>query len=261
MSNTENIIAIIQARMNSSRLPAKIMSDISGKPMIWHIVERLKNIKSIGKIVIATTNDTSDKSLCDYATTQQIPYYAGSTDDIIDRIYQCGKKFNATAVLKVNGDCPLIDIDVLQQAINKYVDANPKPDLITNTTPNTFPEGLQFGIFKFSTIRKLWEDLKDPFWREFAFMYVIENKEKFDIINIENNVNLSRLRWTVDYQEDLDFVRHIYDDLYPTNKSFTMHAVLSLLDKKPHLKQINENCMSSIGSYEKLRDLHNKNTS
>ena len=261
MSNNENIVAVIQARMNSIRLPAKVMSDIMGKPMLLHLVERLQNIENISKVVIATTSSDSDKSLCEFAASKQIPYYSGSIDDIIDRIYQCGKKFNAAAVLKVNGDCPLIDTFILQQAVNKYVDADKKPDLITNMYPNTFPEGLQFGIFKFSTLCGLWNDLKDPFWREYFFMYMIENNEKFDIINITNEKNLSQLRWTVDYQEDLDFVRCIYEELYPTNKFFTMSDVLSLLNKKPHLQQINEKCMSSMDSYEKLRDSHKKDTS
>ena len=150
--HTEHIIGVIQARMNSSRLPKKIMADILGKPMIWHIVNRLNHTKTLSKIVIATTNNESDIPLCKFAESENIAYYAGSENDILDRLYQTGKIHNATILVKINGDCPLVDPALIDFAVNKYMTMQSKPDLIVNSIVPTYPEGLQFAVFNFKTL-------------------------------------------------------------------------------------------------------------
>lgn len=258
MNCNENIIGVIQARLSSTRLPKKVLADILGKPMIWHIVNRMKAIPSLSKIVISTTNNENDEPLREFAKSINIPFYAGSENDILDRLYQTGKKFNATALVKVNADCPLIDPDIIKTAIDQYCTVHPRPDLIENSIPNTFPEGLQFGIFNFITLSNLWHIVKDPFWREFIYMYIIENRTKYSVINIVNNENLSNMRWTVDYPEDLEFVRKIYANLYTKNNLFTLNDILLFLRQNPEIQKINSKCSSSMELYEKLRDKNGK---
>jgi len=252
------IIGLVQARTNSSRLPKKVLAQIGGKPLVWHIVNRLKRVQKITDVVISTTNNDADKQLCRFAESENIPYYAGSEDDILDRLYQTGKKFNAAILVKVNGDCPLVDPTVIDRGLEMYLEAKKTPDLVVNSIKNTFPDGMQFGIFNFQTLCKLWSEIRDKFWREFIYMYMTENPDRFEIINVENNRNLSNLRWVVDYPEDLEFVRQVYGNLYNQNPNFVTTDVLSLLEQKPDLMQINAKYAANTSKkeYENLKKKH-----
>lgn len=257
----ENIIGVVQARMGSGRLPGKVMSDILGKPSVWHIVNRLRHVKTLSNVVIATTDKDTDKPLREFAESANIQYYAGSENDILDRLYQTGKKFDATVLVKVNGDCPLIDPEIIDKAINRYGSMSPRPDLVVNSMPETYPVGLQYGIFNFNTLSEMWKNLKDSFWREYVLMYMVENHDKYSVINIKNEEDLSSLRWTVDYEEDLKFVREVYRNIYNANKPFKMLDILLLLKQNPEIKKINSKYNADIGkeAYERSRDRH-KNT-
>lgn len=252
------IIGLVQARTNSSRLPKKVLAQIEGKPLVWHIINRLKQVQKITDVVISTTNNDADKQLCSFAESENIPYYAGSEDDILDRLYQTGKKFNATILIKVNGDCPLVDPTVIDRGLEMYLEAKKTPDLVVNSMKNTFPDGMQFGIFNFQTLCKLWSEIQDKFWREFIYMYMTENSDKFEIINVENDRNLSNLRWVVDYPEDLEFVRQVYGNLYNQNPNFVTADVMSLLEQKQDLVQINAKYApnASKQEYENLKKKH-----
>ena len=255
------IIGLVQARTNSSRLPKKVLAQIEGKPLVWHIVNRLKRVQKITDVVISTTNNDADKQLCRFAESENISYYAGSEEDILDRLYQTWKKFNASILVKVNGDCPLVDPTVIDRGLEMYLETKKTPDLVVNTIKNTFPDGMQFGIFNFHTLTNLWLEIRDKFWREFIYMYLVENRKIFKILNLENPTNLSHLRWVVDYPEDLEFVRQVYSHLYVQNPNFAMIDVLSLLEKKPHLTQINSKYIANASKieYEKLKNKHEKN--
>ncbi len=260
LESNENIIGVIQARLDSSRLPGKVLSDILGKPMILHLVNRLKHSTMLSNVVIATTNRDEDKPLCEFADSEGISYYAGSENDIADRLYQTGKMFDATAIVKVNGDCPLIDSSLIDNAVKNYLSLFPRPDLVTNSVVRTFPEGMQYGLFNLKTLSEICKTLKDKFWREFVHMYIIENKKRFSVINIENKIDLSILRWSVDYLEDLEFVRQVYENIYPNNNFFEIADILSLLEKKPEIKTINKKYTSdlSLKLYEKLKNQSTK---
>jgi len=255
------ILAVIQARMDSSRLPGKILEDISGKPLLWHIYDRLKNSKYISKIVIATTDLDSDIPLRDYAKSVGIEYYAGSENDILDRLYFTGQKFESTLLVKITGDCPLIDIKIVDDTIQKFLDSKVEPDLVSNSFIKTFPDGLDCDVINFKTIINLWSELKNPFWREFFIMFIAENKNRFLTINHPNPINLSDLRWTVDYSEDLEFVRKIYSELYQNCKYFEMNDILDLLKNKPEIIKINSKYIANTGQtiFEKSKKMNQNN--
>jgi spore coat polysaccharide biosynthesis protein SpsF len=244
---TEEIILVIQARMGSSRLPGKVMADVIGKPLIWHMYQRLKHISLISNIVISTTKNNEDKKLIEFAKSEGIQSFAGDENDIIDRLYQTGKKFKSTILVKINADCPLIDPKLIEKGIKIYLKSPEKPDLVTNSLNDTFPEGMQYGIFNFDTIEELWKTIKDPFWREYFFRYIIEHEEKFKIIGIQNEDDLSELRWTVDYKEDLEFVNKIFNELYEKNPYFSMEEILEIIKKNPKISKINQKYSSKDG--------------
>lgn len=251
----EKIIIGIQARTNSSRLPNKVLATINGEKLIFLMVKRLKSVKNISDIIICTTNENSDKKLIGIAKKRKITVFGGSTNDLLDRFYQMGIKFNATIIVRINADCPLMDPNLIEKGLDKFMKSKKRPDLVTNALVDTFPDGMQFGIFNFETIKKMWKTVNEPFWREYFFRYMLEKEEKFEIVNLTNSKNLSHLRWTVDYKEDLEFVRAIVRKLKTHN--FTMKQILSLLNNEPKINDINSMYSSKIGINE-FTNLKNK---
>jgi len=247
----KKVVAVIQARMGSTRLPGKILLEIEGKPLIQHIYERLKNIQLIDEIVIATTNSSNEKYLEDFAKNQKISLYKGKENDLANRILEAAHSVKGTVIVKINADSPIIDTKLIYQGIEKYFNATQEPDLVTNTIDKKFPEGLQFGIFNVTSLEKFCYSEKSNFWREYFFMYFIENQDNYSIQNIESNVDLSNIRLTVDYQEDLDFIRKIFSNLYNTNPFFGLEEILGLLEKQPKLLEINKKFVkNSFSTYE-----------
>ena len=233
------IIGIIQARMNSERLPGKVMLDIMGKPMIWHMYNRLKNSKLLTNVVISTGEFENNASICEYAQNQNIPYYSGSELDLIDRLYQTAKKFNASAIVRVTADCPLVDPNIVDNLISEFIQNYDEFDIITNCKTRTFPHGLDVEIYSTNILKKLWQEIKEPQLREWFSLYIEKNPTEFRILNITNSIDESSLRWTVDYPEDFEFIKQIYENLYNENTVFGMSDVLNLLKIKSDLIQIN----------------------
>lgn len=233
------ILAVVQARLNSTRLPRKALKEILGKPMLWHIIKRIEGAKLVDKIVIATT--TKDKEIIDFAKENKIDYYAGSENDIVGRLYETAKKFDAEAIVRITGDCPLVEPEIIDEEIRCYVINEGEVDFISNIHPRrTYPDGLDVEIYPFKILEIMHKKIKDKFLREWIYTYIIEKPDKFQTVNIENRMDLSEMRWTVDYQEDLIFVREIYKYLYKSGKVFHMEDILKLLEKKPELMKINE---------------------
>ncbi|MGB2841560.1 MAG: glycosyltransferase family protein [Halobacteriota archaeon] len=234
------IIAIIQVRMGSTRLPEKALKQILGKPMLWHLINRIKEAKLVDKVVIATTTNKEDKMIINFAKENGIDYYAGSENDIVDRLYMTAKKFGAEAIVRITGDCPLIEPKIIDKAVEYYLKNKDRIDYVSNVYPPTYPDGLDVEIYPFKTLERMGREIKDPFGREWVYTYIIENPDKFRIANIENKEDLSWMRWTVDYKEDLDFVREIYKMLYKYDRIFHMEDILELLRENPKFMEINK---------------------
>ena len=242
--------------MGSSRLPGKVLAEVEGKPIIWHIYNRLKQITEISEIVIAATDKSTDEPLKKFSEKENIGYFAGSEYDLLDRIYKTGCEFECDVLVKINADCPLIDYRLIKKGIDKFHSSKETPDLVTNCLEETFPEGMQFGIFNFQTIKSMWLSVEGEFWREYFYRYMLENNDKFSIINIRNKKDDSDLRWTLDFQEDLDFVREVFGKLYDRNPVFGMDEILELLSKEPQIGQINKKHSSKMGlnEFNNLKD-------
>jgi spore coat polysaccharide biosynthesis protein SpsF len=233
------IVAVVQARMGSSRLPGKVLAGILGKPALWHIVNRLQSCRTLDEIVIATSTNSADKAILDFARENNIPAYAGSENDLVDRIYRTARKFKADAIVRITADCPLADPAIVDKVTSFYLEGKSGYDYVSNIHPPTYPDGLDTEIFSSAALQRVRQEVTDPFWREWITMNFSKHPEKYRLANIENPTELSHLRWTVDYQEDLDLIREIYKCLYRPDRVFLMEDVLKLFEENPRLIEVN----------------------
>lgn len=240
-------IAIIQARMSSTRLPGKILKEIQDKPMLELLVERLRHCKKLDKIVIATSNNEKDAATAALAKKINCPYFVGSEDDVLDRFYQAAKKFQADVIVRITGDCPLHDPKLIDKVVNFYLENQDKYDYVSNVDPPTFPDGLDLWVFPFETLERAWKEAKVASEREHVCPYIWKNPDKFRIGHYESGTDYSYLRWTVDDQTDFDFVKNIYDRLYQNGKIFGMREILNLLEKDSELHKAQEDKIRDEG--------------
>jgi spore coat polysaccharide biosynthesis protein SpsF len=225
--------------MNSQRLSGKVMLKILEKPVLWHIYHRLKSCKNLDNVVISTGERKRNKEICDFAEEFSIPYYSGSEVNLIERLYETAKKFNASSIIRVTGDCPLVEPDVVDQMISEYKKSKNGYDVITNSFSFSFPHGLEIELWSTNILKKLNLEIKEPEFKEWFPIYVKNNSNKFKILEIKNKENLSKFRLTLDYQEDFKLIEKIYGELYNDKIIFKIKDTLLLLEKKPELMKIN----------------------
>ena len=233
------VVAIIQARMGSTRLPGKIMKEILGKPVILWDLDRISLSKLIDEIVVAIPygkeNDVIVDTIKEY--NDKIVTTRGSENDVLDRYYQAAVQTNADVVVRITSDCPLIDPVVIDQVIKQFLDDD--CDYCSNSVTRTYPRGLDTEVFSFKALEEAWNEATKDYEREHVTPYIIENQDKFKLLNVANDIDLSHLRWTLDTKEDFEFIDAVYKRIYPKKQLFLMDDVLELLDKEPELVEIN----------------------
>lgn len=237
------IVTVIQARTGSSRLPNKVLMPLAGLPLLIRMVERVKLSNLAGEVIVATTKEASDNVIEKICKENNFLFYRGSTDDLLDRHYQAAKLLNADAVVKIPSDCPLIDPKIIDKVIGFFIDHSSDFDFVSNLHPATYPDGNDVEIMHFSVLENAWENAKRQLEREHTTPYIWENPEKFRIGNVEweTGLNYSMThRFTIDYPEDYEFIRKVYDELYHKNPNFGLNDILQLLEMKPEIKKINE---------------------
>ena len=238
MHSKGRIVAIIQARFGSTRLPGKVLRDILGKPMLGRVIERLKISQLIDEIVVATTKERN-KAILRIAHGYGVKGFVGSEDDVLDRYYQAAKRYKANVIVRITGDCPLIDTEVVDKVVECYIRTK-DIDFACNIMRRSYPRGLDTEVFSFNVLKRVWQEAKESYQREHVTPYIYEHSKMFHLANIENNEDLSYMRWTVDEERDMEFVREIYGRLYRKEAIFLMKDVLNILAKEPQLVQINE---------------------
>lgn len=231
------VVAILQARMSSSRLPGKVLSSILGQPMIERQIERIRQCQSLDRVIVATTEDPSDDVLADFCAGRGIPVFRGSLPDVLDRFYQASKEQNAEYVVRLTGDCPLADPAVIDSVVACCREGG--FDYVNNCDPPTFPDGLDVEVIRYQVLVQVWQQAHLPSHREHVTLFIRQNPERFKIGKYQNTSDLSGLRWTVDEVDDLELIRTIYAALYPDNPQFRMADVLTLLDQDTSLKTLN----------------------
>lgn len=248
------VVAIVQARMGSTRLPRKVMKKIMGRSMLWHIVNRIEKSRFIDDIIIATTQDKKDDVIEDFAKECQLGIYRGSENDIVDRFYNAAAKYNADVIVRIWGDCPLIDPEIIDIIMGKFL--RNKADYANNFNPPTFPVGMNVEIYSFNTLEQIWKETNDPFFREYPFEYIYANQESFRAVYVKNDIeeDLSDIHWTVDYIEDLKLITKIFVKLYSKHRAFNMKNILDLIDKHPELREINKGLKRNIEYTKELNE-------
>ena len=229
--------------MGSSRLPRKVILPLAGKPLLLRMYKRIAASKYAGEIVIAVTEDESDNELAVLCQKNNLNFFRGSSVDLLDRHYKTAKKYNADAVVKIPSDCPLIDSDIIDKVILYYINNSDKFDFVSNLHPASYPDGNDVEIMSFDALERAWINAKKNFEREHTTPFIWENPDKFRIGNVlwETGLDYSMThRFTIDYKEDYEFIKRVYDELYHKNPSFGLNDILSLLKEKPEIKKINE---------------------
>ncbi|WP_409068650.1 cytidylyltransferase domain-containing protein [Clostridium sp. FAM 1755] len=234
-----NVVCIVQARVGSTRLPEKVLKKICGKTVLEHDIDRLKQVKNLNKIVIATTTLDEDSKIEKLVAKLGIDCFRGSSEDVLSRYYFAAKKYKADVIVRVTSDCPLIDYNTSDRIIQYYLDNLDKYDYASNTIERTYPRGLDTEVFSFEALEKSYNKAKKQYEREHVTPYIYENIDKFRIIQYKNENNYSNYRWTLDTEEDYKLINTIYNSLYKENQLFSFNDILKFIDKNPHLIKIN----------------------
>lgn len=244
------ILAIIQARYSSSRLPGKVMKKILGRPMLELQFERVKQSKLIDTLIVATSQQSDDEPIDVLCQKNGIACFRGSLNNVLDRFYQAAVGFSPEHVVRLTGDCPLLDSNVIDATIKLHL--NEQYDYTSNVTPPTFPDGLDIEVMKFSVLKKAWEHAELPSELEHVTPYINKHPRKFKLGNYPNNKDISYMRWTVDEAEDFEFVTKIYEELYKQNPKFNYSDVLKLQSEIPDLLKLNDQFSRNEGSLKSL---------
>lgn len=240
MTKSPKTVAIIQARMGSSRLSGKVMQPIAGVPMIDHVVRRTKRVGGIDEVVVATSTHEREQPLVDRVSSMDgVGLYRGPEDDVLRRYYEAAVERDAEAVVRITGDCPLLSPRISTRVVDTYQKCADSFDYVTNTLARTFPRGLDTAAFGFDALERAHRCAESRSEREHVTVHIWSNPGEFRLLNIADAVDRHHLRWTVDTHRDLLFVRRVYDALYRSGEVFEYEKVLELLERSPELTGIN----------------------
>ncbi len=245
-------VAIIQARMGSTRLPGKILKPILGEPMLARMIERVKLTKKLDAVVVATTDKPEDDATAELIQRKRVEVFRGNEADVLDRFYKAAREASADVIVRLTGDCPLHDPAVIDEVIEHFL-AN---QLDYTHTPTNYPEGLDTEVCMFAALERAWKDAKLPSEREHVTLYIRNHPELFRVDKewTSGNGDYSAMHWSVDTQEDFDFVTKIYEQLYPKNPSFNKDDVLALLAEHPEFLEVNKGGTGYEGLAKSLKE-------
>lgn len=228
------------------------MMDICGRPMLWHVINRLRHAETLDSIVVATSERRLDDKIEEFCRSEDVPCFRGSEKDVLDRYYQAAKWIGADVIVRITADCPLIDPEVVDSVVNKYLEC--KCDYASNSELRTYPDGLDTEVFSFDALKRAWREARMMSEREHVTPYIRNNKTIFTSAEVFQERDLSSLRWTVDEPEDFDFVRNIYERLYRSDRVFLMDEVVNLLRENPKLIEINEGFERNEGYLRSIQE-------
>jgi len=232
------IVAIVQARMGSSRLPRKVLKDLGGATVLDRVLNRLGRSRLIQESVVATTIEPADDAIVEHCERTGRKVFRGSEQDVLDRYYQAAKYVNADVVVRITSDCPVIDPEVTDATVHAFLDRH--ADYASNVLVRTYPRGLDTEVMTVQALERAWRESNKPHQREHVTPYIYENPSEFKLHGIENDTDCSRHRWTVDTPEDLELLRAIYER-FGGRDDFGWREVLKLVESDPSLAEINRN--------------------
>lgn len=241
-SENPHVVAIIQARMGSTRLPGKILMDIDGISMLERVVERVGRAQTINQVVVATTQDEEDDQVANLCEQNDLNFVRGPNEDVLKRYVQAARKFGAEVVVRITADCPLMDPDVIDKTVANFLERIGEVDFGSNRGAGeirrTYPIGMDVEVFSREALERAGAEAHEPYQREHVTPYLYEQPGRFRTVTIDSGGDFGQLRWTVDTAEDLEFVRQIYQRLSGLG-TFGMVDILELLKREPELIEIN----------------------
>ena len=246
------IAAIVQARMGSTRLPGKVLMNLAGKPVLWHIITRLQYASLLDRICVATTRESEDDCIEESCRMWNIPVYRGSREDVLSRYYECAKRIGMQRgkedyIVRITADCPFVDPAIVDILIEKAVTGH--YDYVSNTDPPTFPDGLDVEVFRFEVLETAVKEARTNSEREHVTPYIRKNKA-FLKYNFTSTPDLSNIRLTLDTCEDYQMIAMIYDALYREGEIISLNDIQNLLNSRSDILTINAQYKRNEG-YEK----------
>jgi len=213
------IVAVLQARMSSSRLPGKVMKPILGMPMVGRQIERLRRARGLDRLVLATSDQDDDTPLADYAASLGVPVHRGSLNDVLDRFHGAAQAYRASHVVRLTADCPLADWTVIDDCVARHLETG--ADCTSNVKVRSYPDGLDVEVVCFSALDAAWREAEPGPDREHVTPFIYQRPDRFRLEHLVQEPNLEHVRWTVDTPEDFAFVTEAYEALYPLNPAFS----------------------------------------
>lgn len=229
--------------MSSTRFPGKIMEKVVGKPLLLHQYERIAQSKLPSQIIIATSTDESDEEIVELCKQNNINCFRGDMNNLLDRHYKAGLAYEADAIVKIPSDCPLISPKVIDLVLEKFITLYPKIDYVSNLHPASYPDGNDVEIINMNVLKVAWQAACKNFELEHTTPYIWENPNLFRIENVmwDTGLDYSKShRFTIDYPEDYQFIKAVYENLYEKKQYFELEDILELLDEKPEIIEINK---------------------
>lgn len=227
------IQVFLQARLGSARLPKKVLLKVLGKSIIELTVERLRRVQGLHSVVLVTGPKEKNEELVQEAERIGIPYFCGEEENVLDRFYQAAKVFEPDIIIRVTGDCPLIDANLIQEGLKVFQEGN--YDIVANTRVRTYPDGMDFEVFSAKALETVWNNVKDIHPTKYML-----HEPRFRVKDIQRHPNLSHIRLTLDYQEDFTVIETIYEHLYPKTPNFSLADILGFLEANPEFLQLNK---------------------
>lgn len=243
----EKTVLIIQARMGSTRLPGKVLMPLMGQPMLSFLLQRLKHVRLIDQIVVATTILPQDDAIVTCCKTNDVTCFRGSEKDVLDRYKKAAESVQASIVVRITADCPLIDPGVIDSVITAYTNHQPDCAYASNTVKRTYPRGMDVEVFSCQTLKQMAESASQPDEREHVTPYIHHHPELFHSIQVYHKPDTSKHRWTVDTPEDYALITKLTEALYPTHPQFTLQDLLSISEKHPEWETINAHVQQTKG--------------
>ena len=248
-SSAGSVLAIVQARMGSSRLPGKSLFEVEGKAMLWHVVNRVRLAQRVDRVMVATSTQPADDAIEKFCRENSIACSRGSEHDVLDRFYQAGRSDGASTIVRITADCPLVDPEVVDRVVARYQQGG--VDYVSNAMVRTYPDGLDTEAFSFTALEEAWREARKPSEREHVTPFL--RSGKFRTANVECDLPAlhDHHRWTVDETDDIEFVRAVYREFRGKNR-FGLREVLRVLAEKPALGKINGAILSNQGYLRSL---------
>lgn len=230
--------------MGSSRLPGKVLADISGKPMLAQLIDRIRSSRSLNEVIVATTQETVDDPIIEFCQTRNIQCFRGDQFDVLDRFYRAAVLHQAGVVVRLTADCPLLDGVLIDQVVQSHIAQ--QVDFTTNRLPppwkRSFPIGLDIEVCNFSALEKAWIQASLPYEREHVMPYLYNQPGRFKTLLLQHDPDFGHYRWTVDTPADLEMIRLVFDH-FKGEADFTWLNVLNFLEEHPEITTINSNIL------------------